>query len=170
VVKSAGVDPKMLVHTGPAVIFESQEEACEGILDGKVKAGDVVVIRYEGPKGGPGMQEMLAPTSYIMGQGLGDSVALITDGRFSGGTHGACIGHISPEAAEGGPIGLIREGDIIEIDIPNNKLAVQLSDEELAERRKDWKEPAPRFTSGWLARYTKMATNASNGAVLTVNF
>jgi dihydroxy-acid dehydratase len=166
VVKSAGVDPKMLVHTGPAVIFESQEEACEGILDGKVKAGDVVVIRYEGPKGGPGMQEMLAPTSYIMGQGLGDSVALITDGRFSGGTHGACIGHISPEAAEGGPIGLIREGDIIEIDIPNNKLAVNLSEEELAERRKDWKEPAPRFTTGWLARYAKMATNASTGAVL----
>jgi dihydroxy-acid dehydratase len=168
VVKSAGVDPKMLVHTGPAVIFESQEEACEGILADKVKAGDVVVIRYEGPKGGPGMQEMLAPTSYIMGQGLGDSVALITDGRFSGGTHGACIGHISPEAAEGGPIGLIREGDIIEIDIPNNKLSVRLSDEELAERRKDWKEPAPRFTTGWLARYAKMATNASNGAVLQV--
>ncbi|MDF7806562.1 dihydroxy-acid dehydratase [Pontiellaceae bacterium B12219] len=168
VVKSAGVDPKMLVHTGPAVIFESQEEACEGILEGKVKAGDVVVIRYEGPKGGPGMQEMLAPTSYIMGQGLGDSVALITDGRFSGGTHGACIGHISPEAAEGGPIGLIREGDIIEIDIPNNKLSVQVSDEELAERRKGWKEPAPRFTTGWLARYAKMATNASNGAILQV--
>jgi len=168
VVKSAGVDPKMLVHTGPAVIFESQEDACEGILAGKVKAGDVVVIRYEGPKGGPGMQEMLAPTSYIMGQGLGDSVALITDGRFSGGTHGACIGHISPEAAEGGPIGLIQAGDIIEIDIPNNKLAVQLSDEELAERRKDWTEPAPRFTTGWLARYAKMATNASNGAILQV--
>jgi dihydroxy-acid dehydratase len=166
VVKSAGVDPKMLVHTGPAVIFESQEDACEGILADKVKPGDVVVIRYEGPKGGPGMQEMLAPTSYIMGQGLGDSVALITDGRFSGGTHGACIGHISPEAAEGGPIGLLKEGDIIEIDIPNNKLAVQLSDEELAERRSQWQEPAPRFTSGWLARYAKMATNASNGAVL----
>ncbi|HSR88718.1 MAG TPA: dihydroxy-acid dehydratase, partial [Pontiella sp.] len=124
------------------------------------------VIRYEGPKGGPGMQEMLAPTSYIMGQGLGDSVALITDGRFSGGTHGACIGHVSPEAAEGGPIGLIREGDIIEIDIPNNRLSVQLSDEELAERRKAWKEPEPRFTSGWLSRYAKMATNASSGAVL----
>ena len=166
VVKSAGVDPKMLVHTGPAVIFESQEDACEGILADKVKPGDVVVIRYEGPKGGPGMQEMLAPTSYIMGQGLGDSVALITDGRFSGGTHGACIGHVSPEAAEGGPIGLIREGDIIDIDIPNNKLAVQLSEDELAERRKEWQEPAPRFTTGWLARYAKMATNASNGAIL----
>ena len=166
VVKSAGVDPKMLVHTGPAVIFESQEEACEGILDDKVKAGDVVVIRYEGPRGGPGMQEMLAPTSYIMGQGLGESVALITDGRFSGGTHGACIGHISPEAAEGGTIGLLKEGDIIEIDIPNNTLTVQVSDEELAERRKDWTHPEPRFTSGWLSRYAKLATNASNGAVL----
>jgi dihydroxy-acid dehydratase len=166
VVKGAGVDPKMLVHTGPAVIFESQEDACEGILAGKVKAGDVVVIRYEGPKGGPGMQEMLAPTSYIMGQGLGDKVALITDGRFSGGTHGACIGHISPEAAEGGPIGLLRDGDIIEIDIPNNKLAVQLSNEELAERRKSWTPPAPRYTTGWLARYARMATNASTGAIL----
>jgi len=166
VVKTAGVDPKMLKHKGPAVIFESQEEACEGILAGKVKAGDVVVIRYEGPKGGPGMQEMLAPTSYIMGQGLGDSVALITDGRFSGGTHGACIGHISPEAAEGGPIGLLQEGDIIEIDIPNNILRVDLSDSELAERKKLWTQPEPRFTSGWLSRYAKMATNASTGAVL----
>ena len=165
-VKTAGVDPKMLVHNGPAVIFESQEDACDGILTGKVKAGDVVVIRYEGPKGGPGMQEMLAPTSYIMGQGLGDKVALITDGRFSGGTHGACIGHISPEAAEGGPIGLLREGDLIEIDIPNNLLRVDLSDEELAERKKSWTQPEPRFTTGWLSRYAKMATNASNGAVL----
>ena len=166
VVKSAGVDPKMLVHSGPAVIFESQEDACAGILNDKVKAGDVVVIRYEGPKGGPGMQEMLAPTSYIMGQGLGDSVALITDGRFSGGTHGACIGHISPEAAEGGPIGLLKAGDIIDIDIPNNKISVQLTDLELAERKKSWVEPEPRFKKGWLARYAKMATNASNGAVL----
>jgi dihydroxy-acid dehydratase len=166
VVKSAGVDPKMLTHTGPAVIFESQEEACEGILGGKVKEGDVVVIRYEGPKGGPGMQEMLAPTSYIMGQGLGESVALITDGRFSGGTRGACIGHVSPEAAEGGVIGLLNEGDIIEIDIPGNRLSVQVPDEELAARRKNWTKPEPRFTSGWLSRYAKMATNASNGAVL----
>jgi len=166
VVKTAGVDPKMLKHTGPAVIFESQEEACDGILAGKVKAGDVVVIRYEGPKGGPGMQEMLAPTSYIMGQGLGDKVALITDGRFSGGTHGACIGHISPEAAEGGVIGLLQEGDVIEIDIPNNILRVDLSDAELAGRKNSWTQPEPRFTSGWLSRYAKMATNASNGAVL----
>jgi dihydroxy-acid dehydratase len=166
VVKTAGVDPKMLVHKGPAVIFESQEDACEGILAGKVKAGDVVVIRYEGPKGGPGMQEMLAPTSYIMGQGLGDSVALITDGRFSGGTHGACIGHISPEAAEGGPIGLLKEGDIIEVDIPNRTLKADVSEAEFAERRKSWAQPAPKVTAGWLARYAAMAANASSGAVL----
>jgi len=120
VVKTAGVAPSMLKHAGPAVIFESQEEACEGILEGRVKAGDVVVIRYEGPRGGPGMQEMLAPTSYIMGRGLGESVALITDGRFSGGTRGACIGHVSPEAAEGGPIGLLRDGDIIDGGVSGN--------------------------------------------------
>jgi len=166
VVKTAAVDPKMLVHKGPTVIFESQDTACEGILSGKVKAGDVVVIRYEGPKGGPGMQEMLTPTSYIMGQGLGDKVALITDGRFSGGTHGACIGHISPEAAEGGAIGLLKEGDLIEIDIPNRTLRADLSDEELSERRKTWKKPAPTKRTGWLARYASLATNASNGAVL----
>ncbi|RKX31961.1 MAG: dihydroxy-acid dehydratase, partial [Verrucomicrobia bacterium] len=157
VVKTAGVAPSMLKHAGPAVIFESQEEACEGILEGRVKAGDVVVIRYEGPRGGPGMQEMLAPTSYIMGRGLGESVALITDGRFSGGTRGACIGHVSPEAAEGGPIGLLRDGDIIEIDIPARKLEVRLSAEELEARRREWKPRPPRFTSGWLARYTQMA-------------
>jgi dihydroxy-acid dehydratase len=166
VVKTAGVHPDMLTHSGPAVIFESQEEACSGILSGKVKQGDVVVIRYEGPKGGPGMQEMLAPTSYIMGQGLGESVALITDGRFSGGTRGACIGHISPEAAEGGTIALLKEGDLIDIDIPNNRISVRLDEEELNQRRKEWSPPAPRFTKGWLARYAKMATNASNGAVL----
>jgi len=130
VVKSAGVTANMLTHSGPAVIFDSQEEACEGILAGKVKSQDVVVIRYEGPRGGPGMQEMLSPTSYIMGAGLGESVALITDGRFSGGTRGACVGHISPEAAVGGPIGLLRDGDIIEIDIPNNSISVKLTDEE----------------------------------------
>ena len=166
VVKTAGVDPRMLRHVGPAVIFDSQEEACAGILGGRVRPGDVVVIRYEGPKGGPGMQEMLAPTSYIMGQGLGDQVALITDGRFSGGTRGACVGHVSPEAAEGGPIALLRDGDIIELDIPARRLSVRLSDEELARRRAEWRPPAPRFTTGWLARYTRMATNASRGAVL----
>ena len=166
VIKTAGVDPKMLKHVGPAIIFESQEDACAGILEGKVQPGHVVVIRYEGPRGGPGMQEMLAPTSYIMGQGLGDKVALITDGRFSGGTRGACIGHISPEAAEAGPIGLLRDGDIIEIDIPARKLAVKLNARELAARRKEWVAPEPRIKSGWLARYSKLATSASTGAVL----
>jgi dihydroxy-acid dehydratase len=166
VVKTAGVAKEMLTHTGPAVIFESQEDACEGILAGKVKEGDVVVIRCEGPKGGPGMQEMLSPTSYIMGAGLGDSVALITDGRFSGGTRGACIGHISPEAAVGGPIGLLKDGDIIEIDIPNNKISVKLTDEEMAERRKAWKPPKPKITEGCLAKYASMATSADTGAVL----
>jgi dihydroxy-acid dehydratase len=166
VVKTAGVTEKMLRHSGPAVIFESQEEACEGILAGKVKTGDVVVIRYEGPKGGPGMVEMLSPTSYIMGAGLGESVALITDGRFSGGTRGACIGHISPEAAVGGPIGLLKNGDIIEIDIPNNKLSVKLTDAELAERKKNWQPPKPRFTTGYLAKYASLATSADTGAIL----
>ena len=166
VVKTAGVAPKMLTHTGPAVIFESQEEACDGILAGKVKAGDVVIIRNEGPKGGPGMQEMLSPTSYIMGAGLGESVALITDGRFSGGTRGACIGHVSPEAATGGPIGLVKAGDIIEIDIPNNKLNVKVTDAQLADRKKDWKPLPPRITKGYLAKYASMAQSADTGAVL----
>jgi len=166
VVKSAGVTANMLTHSGPAVIFDSQEEACEGILAGKVKAGDVVVIRYEGPCGGPGMQEMLSPTSYIMGAGLGESVALITDGRFSGGTRGACVGHISPEAAAGGPIGLLQNGDIIEIDIPNNSISVKLTDNELIERRKNWQKPAPRINYGVLGKYAKMAQSADTGAVL----
>ena len=166
VVKAAGVAKAMMKHTGPAVIFESQEDTCDGILTGKVKAGDVVVIRCEGPKGGPGMQEMLSPTSYIMGAGLGESVALITDGRFSGGTRGACIGHVSPEAAVGGPIGLLKNGDIIEIDIPDNKLSVRVSDEELAERKKAWKAPAPKITKGYLAKYASMATSADTGAIL----
>ncbi len=166
VVKTAGVAESMLKHSGPAVIFESQEQACDGILAGKVKDGNVVVIRYEGPKGGPGMQEMLSPTSYIIGAGLGESVALITDGRFSGGTKGACIGHISPEAAVGGPIGLLKDGDIIEIDIPNNSISTRLSEQELAERKKSWKPPSPRFTKGYLAKYASMATSADTGAVL----
>ncbi len=170
IVKTAGMTPNMFRFSGPAVIFDSETEAYEGIVGGKVKPGDVVVIRYEGPKGGPGMQEMLAPTSAIQGLGLGDKVALITDGRFSGGTSGACIGHISPEAAEGGPIALIEPGDIIEIDIPARKLTVRLSDEELARRRARWKPPVPRFTRGWLARYVKFATSADTGAVLQWNF
>jgi len=166
VVKSAGVTPSMLTHKGPAVIFNSQEEAGEGILAGKVKPGDVVVIRYEGPRGGPGMQEMLSPTSYIMGAGLGESVALITDGRFSGGTRGACVGHISPEAAVGGPIAMLQDGDIIEIDIPKNKIKVQLTAKELAARKKNWKPPEPRIKTGCLAKYASMATSADTGAVL----
>jgi dihydroxy-acid dehydratase len=166
VVKTAGVTPNMLKHSGPAVIFDSQEESCEGILAGKVKKGDVVVIRYEGPKGGPGMVEMLGPTSYIMGAGLGESVALITDGRFSGGTRGACVGHISPEAAVGGPIGLLKDDDIIEIDIPKNKINIKLSDAELAERKKSWQPPKPRITTGYLAKYAFLATSADTGAVL----
>jgi dihydroxy-acid dehydratase len=166
VVKSAGVSKAMLTHTGPAVIFESQEDACDGILGGKVKENDVVIIRYEGPKGGPGMQEMLSPTSYIMGAGLGESVALITDGRFSGGTRGACIGHVSPEAAVGGPIGLVKEGDIVEVDIPNHVINVKISDAELAERKQQWKPRPPRITTGYLAKYATMATSADTGAVL----
>jgi dihydroxy-acid dehydratase len=166
VIKAAGVDPKMLRHEGPAIIFDSQEQACEGILAGKVKAGNVVVIRYEGPRGGPGMQEMLSPTSYIMGQGLGDKVALITDGRFSGGTRGACIGHISPEAAEGGPIGLLRNGDLIAIDIPGRKLQVKLSVQELAKRAKSFKSRPARVKTGYLARYAAMTTSASTGAIM----
>ena len=166
VVKTAGVAPAMLTHKGPAVIFESQEEACEGILAGNVKPGDCLVIRNEGPKGGPGMQEMLIPTSYVIGAGLGQSVALVTDGRFSGGTKGACVGHISPEAAVGGPIGLLKNGDIIEIDIPNNTINVKLSDKQLAERKKSWKPPKPRVTKGYLAKYASMATSADTGAIL----
>ncbi|MGN1272945.1 MAG: dihydroxy-acid dehydratase, partial [Thermoguttaceae bacterium] len=166
VVKTAGVKPSMMQHTGPAVIFESENEAYDGIVAGKVKAGDVVVVRNEGPKGGPGMQEMLAPTTAIKGVKLDDSVALITDGRFSGGTAGACIGHISPEAAAGGPIGLLKDGDVITVDIPARKISVALSDEELAERKKNWKKPEPRFKTGWMARYAALATSADTGAVL----
>ena len=135
-------------------------------MAGKVKSGDCLVIRNEGPKGGPGMQEMLSPTSYLVGAGLGEFVALVTDGRFSVGTKGACVGHISPEAAVGGPIGLLKDGDIIEIDIPNNAINVKLSDEELAERKKKWKPPKPRITRGYLAKYASMATSADTGAVL----
>jgi dihydroxy-acid dehydratase len=166
VVKTAGVDPKMLVFEGSAVIFESQDEACEGILGGKVKAGDFVVIRYEGPKGGPGMQEMLAPTSYIMGEGLGDKVAMVTDGRFSGGTRGATIGHVSPEAAAGGTIALVRSGDRIRLDIPARKLDLLVSDAELAERRTKWHLPPKETPAGCLGKYAAMATSASTGAVL----
>lgn len=167
VVKTAGVNRKMLKHSGPAVVFESEEDAYNGIVFGKVKPGDVVVLRYEGPKGGPGMQEMLAPTTAIKGVGLDEQCALVTDGRFSGGTAGASIGHVSPEAGVGGPIALVRDGDIIDIDILNGKLDVRLTGEELSARRADWRAPAPRFRTGWLARYTKLATSASTGAILS---
>ncbi|MFZ6033089.1 MAG: dihydroxy-acid dehydratase [Melioribacter sp.] len=169
VVKTGAVDPKMLVHRGPAVIFDSQGEALEGIRNGKIKAGDVVVIRYEGPKGGPGMPEMLAPTSEIMGMGLGDKVALITDGRFSGGTRGACIGHVSPEAAVKGPIAALRNGDIISIDIPNYKLNVELSQEEIERRLAELPPFEPKIKKGYLARYSKMVTSANTGAILSIN-
>ena len=168
VVKAGAVAPEMLQHEGPAVIFESQDEALAGILAGQVKAGDVVVIRYEGPKGGPGMQEMLSPTAAIVGRGLGKSVSLITDGRFSGASHGACIGHISPEAAAGGPIGLVRPGDRIRIDIEKRLLELHVSESELQARRTAWKPPAPRIRRGWLARYARQVTSGSQGAVLTV--
>ncbi len=166
IVKIAGVEKKMYKFTGPARIFESQEDACEGILGGKVKPGEVVVIRNEGPRGGPGMQEMLAPTSYIKGMGLGDKCALITDGRFSGGTAGACIGHISPEAATGGEIGLLKNGDIIEINIPGGKINAKVPKAEFDRRRKRYKPRPPKITSGALGRYAAQATSADTGAIL----
>ena len=166
IVKTGAVNNKMLVHSGPARIYDSQEIALEGILGNEVQSGDVVVIRYEGPKGGPGMPEMLSPTSAIMGMGLGDKVALITDGRFSGGTRGACIGHISPEAAERGPISALREGDIIHVDIPNKTLNVDLTDNEIKTRIKSLDNFTPKITKGYLGRYARMVTSANTGAVL----
>ena len=166
VVKTAAVNEKMLIHSGPARIFESQEEALSGILGKQVKPGDVVVIRYEGPKGGPGMPEMLSPTSAIMGMGLGDKVALITDGRFSGGTRGACIGHISPEAAVYGPIAILNEGDIININIPEKTINVDLSKKEIKSRLDTLPEFEPKIKSGYLGRYARMVTSANTGAVL----
>ncbi|MCR4743816.1 MAG: dihydroxy-acid dehydratase, partial [Lachnospiraceae bacterium] len=166
IVKRSAVAPEMMVHEGPARVFDSEEDAISAILGGKINPGDVVVIRYEGPKGGPGMREMLNPTSAIAGMGLGESVALITDGRFSGASRGASIGHVSPEAAVGGPIALIEEGDIIKVDIPNNALNVLVSDEVLAERRKNWKPREPKVKTGYLARYEKLVTSGNRGAVL----
>jgi dihydroxy-acid dehydratase len=166
VVKKAGVAANMHQFTGQAIIFNSQDEACAGILAGKVKSGHVVVIRYEGPRGGPGMQEMLAPTSYIMGQGLGESVALVTDGRFSGGTRGACIGHVSPEAAEGGLIALLKDGDTIKIDITNRTLQADLTADEIQRRRAAFVAPEPRAKEGWLKRYAQVVQNAGMGAVV----
>ena len=166
VIKSAGVIPSMRKFSGEAICFDSQQEAIAGIVGGKVKAGHVVIIRYEGPRGGPGMQEMLAPTSLIMGMGLGDKVALITDGRFSGATHGASIGHVSPEAAEGGMIGLLKDGDKINIDIDNYLLEVELSDEEIEKRKAEFKPKVKELQGSWLKQYRLLVTNASSGAVL----
>ncbi len=166
VVKQTAVSEKMQRFEGTAVVFDSEEDAMKAILDGKIKAGHVIVIRYEGPKGGPGMREMLSPTSAISGMGLGDSVVLLTDGRFSGGTRGPCIGHISPEAAEGGPIAIVQDGDTIVLDIPNRKLQLKLSDNEIKKRFEGWKPREPKIKSGWLARYAKVVTSANTGAVV----
>ena len=166
VVKRSAVVPEMMVHEGPARVFDCEEDAIDAIKGGKIVAGDVVVIRYEGPKGGPGMREMLNPTSAIAGMGLGSTVALITDGRFSGASRGASIGHVSPEAAVGGPIALVEEGDIIKITIPENKLEMAVSDEELAARRAKWQPREPKVTTGYLARYAKMVTSGNRGAIL----
>ena len=168
VVKESAVAEEMLKHSGPAKVFDSEDEAIAAICGKQIEKGDVVVIRYEGPKGGPGMREMLNPTSVLAGMGLDKDVALLTDGRFSGATRGACIGHISPEAREGGNIALIQNGDIIEIDIPNRSLNVKLSDEELAERRANWVCPPPKVKSGYLARYAALVTSAATGAVLRI--
>jgi dihydroxy-acid dehydratase len=165
VVKQAAVDPQMLVREGTARVFASEEEATEAILGGRIKTGDVVVIRYEGPKGGPGMREMLTPTSAIAGLGLDKEVALLTDGRFSGGTRGAAIGHISPEAAEGGPIALVSEGDRIKIDIPNKTLTLLVEGAELTRRRQAWRPPEPKIKTGYLARYSRLVSSGSRGAI-----
>jgi dihydroxy-acid dehydratase len=170
VVKVGGVSEAMMKFVGPAVIFESQEQAMAGIIGGKVKAGDVAVVRYEGPRGGPGMQEMLSPTSAIMGMGLGDKVALITDGRFSGGTRGACIGHVSPEAAAGGPIAALQPGDMIEIDLIGRRLDVRLSETEIKKRLAALPPFHSKVTSKWLNRYAYFVTSADTGAVLATNF
>ncbi len=166
VVKAAGISANMMVHQGPAKIFDSEEDAMKAIMNKKIQKGDVVVVRYEGPKGGPGMREMLSPTATIAGMGLSESVALITDGRFSGATRGPCIGHVAPEAAVGGPIGLLEEGDIIEIDVPKRKLGVKLSDEELAKRAKSWTAKEPNVKTGYLARYSQLVQSAHKGSVL----
>jgi len=168
VIKAAGVDPECFVFDGQAIVFESQDECLDALHKREVKPGHVVVIRYEGPKGGPGMPEMLSPTSMIRGQGLGKKVALITDGRFSGGTAGLCLGHISPEAAEGGPIALVANGDTILIDIPRRTITLKVDDATLAQRRAAWKKPAPKISTGWLGRYCRLVTSASKGAVLAL--
>jgi dihydroxy-acid dehydratase len=169
VVKTAGIEPGMRKFTGKAICFDSQDDCIAGIMGGKVKPGHFVVIRYEGPKGGPGMQEMLAPTSLIMGMGLGNSVGLVTDGRFSGATRGACVGHVSPEAAEGGVIGLVKDGDRITIDVEQRTLTLEVEDAELARRRAAFVPVKKVIKSTWLRRYAAHVTNASSGAVLKVD-
>jgi dihydroxyacid dehydratase (EC 4.2.1.9) len=166
VVKQAAVSEKMMHFKGSAVCFNSEEEAMHEIMKGKIRKGSLVVVRYEGPKGGPGMREMLSPTSAIVGMGLANDVALITDGRFSGGTRGPCIGHISPEAAVGGPIAMIKNGDKISIDIPRRKLEINISKNELAKRTKSWKAHKPKITTGYLSRYARMVGSANKGAIL----
>ena len=166
VVKQGAVSEEAMFFKGSAKVFDSEEEAMSSILNNKVKKGDVVVIRYEGPAGGPGMREMLSPTSAIVGMGLTNDVALITDGRFSGGTRGPCIGHISPEAYKGGPIAVVRDNDIITIDIKKRHINLDLPDSEIEKRLKKWKAPKPRVASGWLSRYSRMVSSASKGAVL----
>ncbi|MBQ6528423.1 MAG: dihydroxy-acid dehydratase, partial [Clostridia bacterium] len=167
VVKQSAVAASMMVHEGPARVFDSEDDAIAAIYDRKIVPGDVVVIRYEGPRGGPGMREMLNPTSAIVGMGLGESVALITDGRFSGATRGASIGHVSPEAAAGGNIALVREGDLIAINIPAHTIELKVSDEELKARRESWVCPEPKIKTGYLARYARMVSSADKGAVLS---
>lgn len=169
IVKVGAVDPSIGgYHRGPAICFDSQEEALSGIISGKVKEGHVVVIRYEGPKGGPGMPEMLAPTSQIVGRGLGAKVGLITDGRFSGASRGISIGHISPEAAEGGPIAFVKDGDMIELDLNNRKITLEISDEEFEKRKAEWKGFELKVKKGYLARYSKLVTSASTGGVMKI--
>lgn len=166
IVKRSAVAPEMMTHEGPARVFDCEEDAIKAITTGQIHEGDVVVIRYEGPKGGPGMREMLNPTSAIIGMGLGSTVALITDGRFSGASRGAAIGHVSPEAAVGGPIALVHEGDTILVDIPNNRLELKVSEEELAKRRAEWKPRKPKITDGYLGRYQALVTSGNRGAIL----
>jgi dihydroxy-acid dehydratase len=170
VVKTGAVSPAMMKHTGPAKVYDCQDDAIAGIMNGDVKSGDVVVIRYEGPRGGPGMPEMLSPTSAIIGRGLGDSVALITDGRFSGGSRGACVGHVSPEAADRGPIAAVQTGDMITIDIPARSMTVALDDETIRQRIEALPKFEPKIKKGYLARYARMVTSANTGAVLKNDF
>jgi len=167
IIKVGAVDQHEMNFSGPARVFDSEESATNAVVNGKINPGDVIIVRNEGPRGGPGMREMLSLTSMVKGiPELSSTTALITDGRFSGGTRGLCIGHVSPEAAEGGPIGLVRDGDIVNIDLSARRLEVEVSDEELAARKATWQHPAPKYARGWLARYTKLVTNASNGAIL----